>query len=182
MDSLGGSPQRLVAVVGLGANLGVPERTFAAACARLATFARLNRASALYDSAPIGGPAQPAFVNAAALVEYDGGPEQLLARLLEVERVLGRRRGVRFGPRVLDLDLLWAARTVSFKALVRVPHPRLTQRAFALRPLLDVAPAAVDPITGRPYTKYLSQLQGQQIRCRPGSAGGKWAGPCRLGT
>jgi 2-amino-4-hydroxy-6-hydroxymethyldihydropteridine diphosphokinase len=97
----------------------------------------------------VGGPPQPDFLNAAALVTYEGEPEALLGALLAIERRLGRRRGgERYGPRTIDLDILWIeGRTVDTEELV-VPHPRLLERAFALLPLLELVPEARDPRSG----------------------------------
>lgn len=99
--------------------------------------------SRVYETAPVGGPEQGAFLNAAIAVEWEGEPLALLEALQEIERALGRTRAVRWGPRTIDLDVLWieGGRTVRDERLV-VPHPRLSERAFAARPLLDVAPDA----------------------------------------
>jgi len=107
--------------------------------------------SRVYETEPVGGPPQPLYLNAAAALDFEGEPLALLEALLALERDFGRVRGVRNGPRTLDLDLLWIpGRSVAHERLV-VPHPRLHERAFALAPLLDVAPDAADPRTGRRY-------------------------------
>lgn len=108
--------------------------------------------SRVWETAPVGGPAQPRFLNAALLV--DAAPTRtFLARLQAVEADLGRVRvaGVRNAPRSIDIDVLWAGTTISTDPQLTIPHPRLTERAFALLPLLDVVPDARDPITGRVY-------------------------------
>jgi 2-amino-4-hydroxy-6-hydroxymethyldihydropteridine diphosphokinase len=134
------------AVVGLGANLGDPRATFEAAIAELgATPGVAVRArSALYRTAPIGPP-QPEFRNAAVRLEAALEPEALLDRLLAIEAAHGRDRAreQRWGPRPLDLDLLFVFGHRVASARLEVPHPRLAQRAFALAPLLDVAPELV---------------------------------------
>jgi len=99
------------------------------------------RSARLYRSAPMG-PAQPWFLNTAVrFAAADAQPAELLATLLEIERLLGRRRDaeVRWGPRPLDLDVLvWGARILRTPEL-EVPHPRLAERKFALLPLVDLA-------------------------------------------
>jgi 2-amino-4-hydroxy-6-hydroxymethyldihydropteridine diphosphokinase len=142
-------------VMGLGANVGNPEATLRQAIVELAALATVEKVSALYRSIPVGGPPQPDFLNAAVRLDYCGTPEALLAEALAIERRAGRVRRERWGPRTLDLDILWiAGARVDGPALV-VPHPRLRERTCALRPLLDVAPDAVDPADGTSYAEVL---------------------------
>ncbi|MEA3011156.1 MAG: 2-amino-4-hydroxy-6-hydroxymethyldihydropteridine diphosphokinase [Sphingomonadales bacterium] len=97
---------------------------------------------------PALGPAGRGFANAVALVESDLSPPDLLDRLKQVERDFGRRAGRRWGPRVLDLDIiLWSQGAWAGDGLT-VPHPEFRIRDFVLQPLADVAPAWRDPITG----------------------------------
>lgn len=132
-------------VIGLGGNVGTEAeilRRFGAARAALTALDARGtvRSARLYRSAPLG-PAQPAYLNTAVRVALDGAqPDELIATLLEIERMLGRRREaeVHWGPRPLDLDVLvWGARVVRTPAL-EVPHPRLLDRRFALAPLIDL--------------------------------------------
>jgi 2-amino-4-hydroxy-6-hydroxymethyldihydropteridine diphosphokinase len=111
---------------------------------------RIRSVSYLYASAPVGPP-QPDFLNAAVRLETDLAPSQLLDGLLAIERDAGRVRRVRWGPRTLDLDILWVAGVHLDQPELRIPHPELTKRAFAILPLLDVAPSAADPRTGIAY-------------------------------
>ncbi|HEY3815756.1 MAG TPA: 2-amino-4-hydroxy-6-hydroxymethyldihydropteridine diphosphokinase [Polyangiaceae bacterium] len=141
----------LRAVVGFGANLGDRLGAMRAALAKLRAVARVERTSHVYATAPVGPP-QPDYLNAAALVAWEGTPEALLDALLGIEAGLGRvRTGERFGPRTLDLDVLWIEGVVLESERLVVPHPRLAERAFALVPLLEVAPDARDPRTGQGY-------------------------------
>lgn len=137
--------------IGLGANLGEPPAQLREALRRLDAERgiTLDRVSRPYRSAPWGNPDQPAFVNAVAALRTTLAPEALLARLLEVERSLGRARGgERWGPRTIDLDLLLdGERSVDLPGC-HVPHPRLALRAFVLVPLLEIAPAARVPGAG----------------------------------
>ena len=141
----------LRAVVGLGANLGDRLGTMRAALAELARVARVEATSRVYES-PAVGPPQPDYLNAAALVEWGGEPEALLDALLAIEAKLGRVRREKWGPRTIDLDVLWIeGREVRSPRLV-VPHPEVAKRAFAVAPLLEVAPAA-------PYTMPPGELR-----------------------
>jgi len=141
----------LRAVVGIGANLGDRRATMRAALGSIETFARIEATSRLYETAPVGGPEQPAFFNAAVLVSFQGSALDLLDRLLALEATLGRVRVERWGPRVIDLDLLWIDGVAIDDPRLVVPHPRLRDRAFAVRPLLDVVPGARDPVSGGTY-------------------------------
>jgi 2-amino-4-hydroxy-6-hydroxymethyldihydropteridine diphosphokinase len=141
----------LRAVVGIGANLGDRLATMRHAVRRIEGVARVDARSRVYETAPVGGPTQPCFLNAAVLVTFDGAPLDLLGRLLAIEASLGRVRTERWGPRVIDLDVLWIEGVVVDVPALAVPHPRLRERAFAVRPLLDVAPEARDPRSGTAY-------------------------------
>lgn len=132
------------AYVALGANLGDRERTIGRALALLAADPDVEvvAVSSLRETDPVGFSDQPRFLNGAAALETELSPRELLRRLLEVERALGRVRGERprFGPRPIDLDLLlYGDREVEEPGLT-VPHPRLTERRFVLEPLAELDP------------------------------------------
>ena len=134
-----------LAYVGLGSNLGDRE----ALIRRAAELIGARRLSTVIETEPWGHVNQPRFLNAAAEVETPLMPRQLLVFLLDVERRLGRERiGPRWGPRTIDLDLLlYGEDTVEEPDLV-VPHPRLTEREFALRPLAELVPSLKIPGNG----------------------------------
>lgn len=131
-------------VIGLGTNLGDREATLRSAVRALTSLADDGLAvSALYETAPLGPP-QPHYLNAAVRFRTSLEPDGLLDALLVIERAHGRVRGERWGPRTLDLDVLFAladgARLEHRSARLVVPHPGLLERSFALAPLLDVMP------------------------------------------
>jgi 2-amino-4-hydroxy-6-hydroxymethyldihydropteridine diphosphokinase len=164
--------RRVRAYIGLGANVGDAQATLTDAVAALAAMpgARLRGVSRLYRTAPVGVTDQPDFLNAAATLDAPAGPNpasgatQLLVALKDLEREFGRRRGRRWGPRELDLDLLVFGRArlaierppggVPLSAavdpgaaarLLEVPHPSMAERLFVLAPLVDLAPSLVPP-------------------------------------
>ncbi len=139
------------AVIGFGANLGDRLGTMRAALAELSRAAVVAQTSRVYETAPVGGPSQPEFLNAAALVVPAGTALDLLDAMLAVEARLGRHRRERWGPRAIDLDILWIAGQIVDTPRLVVPHPALRDRAFALVPLLDLVPDARDPRTGERY-------------------------------
>ena len=126
-------------VIGLGGNVGDVAEKFRRAREALAQLGRVTSAP-LYRTAPIG-PEQPAYLNSAVRVRWDVvTADELIATVLGIERLLGRdRRGEpRWGPRTIDLDVLvWGERSVRTPEL-EVPHPRLHERRFALRPLIEL--------------------------------------------
>jgi 2-amino-4-hydroxy-6-hydroxymethyldihydropteridine diphosphokinase len=138
------------AYVGLGANLGPREVTLLRAVDLLAAAngVEVVAVSQLRETAPVGVVDQPPFLNGAVAIETSLTARELLDVLLETERALGRVRGKRWGPRTVDLDLLvYGAETVDEPG-VRVPHPRLAERRFALEPLADLDPALLIPGLG----------------------------------
>lgn len=149
MTLIDSSPGRLtlgapVAVwIGLGSNLQEPERQVRAAIGELAALpeSRLQAASRLYRTAPVGPPGQPDYINAAARLETRLAPQALLAELHRIELAHGRRRdGTRWGPRILDLDILIYGDARIDEPGLTIPHPEMARRAFVLVPLADVAP------------------------------------------
>jgi 2-amino-4-hydroxy-6-hydroxymethyldihydropteridine diphosphokinase len=151
------------AVIGLGSNLGDCRAALAEAIRQMRSFATIAGVSALYVTDPIGPP-QPPFHNAACRLTTGLTPHDLLDGLLAIERALGRVRRERWGPRSIDLDILWMDGLVVASERLMVPHPELRSRAFALCPLLDVAPDAVDPHDGARYADVLAALGRSGVR------------------
>lgn len=140
------------AYVGLGANLGDRGAALRAALDELCREPGidLTAVSSFRETDPVGIVDQPPFLNAAAAVETELPARELLDRLLEIERRLGRtREGPRFGPRTIDLDLLLYGMERVEEPGLRLPHPRLHERLFALEPLAELDPELVVPGEGR---------------------------------
>jgi 3-oxoacyl-[acyl-carrier protein] reductase len=153
----------VTAHVGLGSNLGDRRGQLESALAALGQEGgvRVARVSPLYETAPVGGPAgQGHYLNAAAEVETDLGPRELLAALLRIEHSLGRVRQDRDGPRTIDLDLLLYGDQILNEPDLVLPHPRLHQRVFVLRPLADLAPGLRHPVERRTIADLLAGVQG----------------------
>lgn len=151
-------------VIGLGSNLGDRLTQLERGVCCLAELGRLGARSAVYESDAWGGPAQGPFLNAAVVLDADPEPRRLLAGLLEIERTLGRERRERWGPRTLDLDILWGRGLWLVEPGLSIPHERLAERTFALRPLLDVEPAADSPPGQPPYAVALGRLASPALR------------------
>lgn len=162
---------KVLATVGLGANLNDPAAQVEYALAELDRLpgTRLLRRSSLYASAPVGYLDQPDFVNAVAQVETTLAPRALLAALLDIEHRHGRERSFRNAPRTLDLDLLLYGDAHFHEEGLSLPHPRMTERAFVLRPLLDIAPATIIPGRGR-AADWLQHCAAQPVSPLPPAA------------
>ena len=148
------------ALIGLGSNLGDREGNLREALRRLAGTdgVRVVAVSSFVETAPVGGPAQPDYINAAAELATLREPLDLLRDLLRIESEMGRVRETRWGPRVIDLDLLlYSDRVIEIPGLT-VPHPRLSQRRFVLEPLAEIAPCAVHPVTKKTARAMLDAL------------------------
>jgi 2-amino-4-hydroxy-6-hydroxymethyldihydropteridine diphosphokinase len=139
------------AYVGLGANLGPREQTLRRAVELLAGAEGVEvfAVSELRETEPVGVVDQPPFLNGAVALETTLSPRALLDLMLEVERSLGRVRAERWGPRVVDLDLLTYRNEVVDEPGLHVPHPRLHERRFALEPLAELDPELEIPGRGR---------------------------------
>lgn len=136
--------------VGLGANLGDPRATLARALKELAELPQTRRVavSPLYRSAPMDAQG-PDFINAVVELSTTLTPRELLLALQSIEQAHGRERPYHHAPRTLDLDLLLYGQRIIRDPDLVVPHPRLHERAFVLRPLADLAPDLVHPALGR---------------------------------
>lgn len=141
---------KVSAFIGLGANLDDPRAQVQRAFGELARLPQSSLAakSSLWRSAPVGYADQPEFINAVAKVETGLSADALLDELQKVESAHGRERSFANAPRTLDLDLLLYGDEVHDSSRLTLPHPRMHERAFVLRPLLEISPGAVIPGRG----------------------------------
>lgn len=150
------------AYIGLGSNLGDSLAVLRSATARLAGLGAVLAASPVYETDPVGYEDQPAFLNAVVLLDTTLEPPALLDGLLAIEAEFHRERTVRWGPRTLDLDLLWYEGVTSADDRLTLPHPRAHEREFVLRPLTDLDPQL--PLAGSTAGELLRRLPGQGVR------------------
>lgn len=158
----------VVATIGLGANLDDPAAQVEYALTELDRLpgTRLLARSGLYASAPVGHLDQPDFINAVAQVETTLPPRALLEALLDIEHRHGRERSFRNAPRTLDLDLLLHGDAHFHEDGLTLPHPRMTERAFVLLPLLAIAPDTRIPGRGR-AADWLAACADQRVTLLP---------------
>ena len=162
---------QVTAYVALGANLGDPIATVRAAIDALRSLAgtQFIAASSLYRTAPVGLRHQPDFINAVVALELDTAvlpAPTFLQSLFEIEASFGRVRSIKNAPRTLDLDLLLYGNEQHDSATLTLPHPRMTQRAFVLAPLAEIAPDLIIPGHGR-AAQLLASLADQAIARLP---------------
>jgi 2-amino-4-hydroxy-6-hydroxymethyldihydropteridine diphosphokinase len=135
------------AAIALGANLGDRLASLRTAASMLAAHGGNLRKSPVYETVPMGPP-QPDYLNAVVLLETSLSPEELLHELLSIEQALGRVRRERWGPRVIDLDLLVHGSSRMHTPALTLPHPEIPHRAFVLRPWAELAPTMEVPGLG----------------------------------
>ena len=147
------------AFIGLGSNLGDRKKNLLQALQLLEAKARVRRGSSFYETEPVGLEQQDWFLNAVAEIETRLSPRELLSFLLSVEEALGRKRVVRWGPRTLDLDLLFYGNQVVDEPGLQVPHPELHKRRFVLEPLAELASDFVHPVLKKTAKQLLAELK-----------------------
>ena len=157
-----------LAFVALGSNLGDRVATIQKAFAGLRALPEtsLLRHSTTLETAPVGGPAQGPYLNAVAALETNLSPLVLLEALFALERLAGRERRERWGPRTLDLDLLAYGAEILHSDRLTLPHPAMHQRQFVLEPLAEIAPDWVHPALGKTVRELLDSLPQEAVEGR----------------
>ncbi len=137
------------AVIALGANLGNPQENIDLALALLKDATEIIAISSMYITKPVGGPAQPDYINAVALAESDLPAADFLSMLHGIETALGRERVEHWGPRTIDLDLIQYGSILSYSDELLLPHPRAHERRFVIEPWHEIDPDGILLTHGR---------------------------------
>jgi 2-amino-4-hydroxy-6-hydroxymethyldihydropteridine diphosphokinase len=153
---------------GLGSNLGDRDALLRAAIARLGEIAAVTRISSVYDTAPLLVTDQPRFHNVIVVANTSLAPLELLHAVKRIEHDLGRAPSPRYGPRAIDIDLLFYDDLKLQSAELTLPHPRIAERGFVLAPLAEIAPGQDLPVLGAPPEQLLAALGETDVR---------WLGP-----
>jgi 2-amino-4-hydroxy-6-hydroxymethyldihydropteridine diphosphokinase len=159
-------PQRTtnLAYLSLGSNIGDREAQLRQAIARLEATGHITAISSLYETEPVEFTQQALFLNCAAGLETSLAPEELMSRLLKIERELGRERAQKKGPRTIDIDILLFGDMVMNSPELTIPHPAMTGRLFVLEPLAEIAPEVVHPVLQKTVRQLLAELPpGQNV-------------------
>lgn len=148
----------------LGSNIGDREAHLRRATTQLETVGRVKAVSSLYETEPVEFTQQSNFLNCAVALETSLPPEELMPRLLDIERSLGRERVQKKGPRTIDIDILLWGEQIAGSPEVTIPHPAMTQRRFVLEPLAEIAPGTVHPVANKTIRELLEELPaGQKV-------------------
>jgi 2-amino-4-hydroxy-6-hydroxymethyldihydropteridine diphosphokinase len=149
----------------LGSNVGGRAGNLNAAIERLRVFGEVVAVSAFYETEPVEFTAQPWFVNCAVALNTEKTPQELLAGILDIEQKLGRRRGQKKGPRIIDIDILLCGDAIVDDSGLTIPHPAMHERRFVLEPLAQIAPDVRHPVFKRTIKELRDALPpGQAVR------------------
>jgi 2-amino-4-hydroxy-6-hydroxymethyldihydropteridine diphosphokinase len=147
-----------------GTNLGEREANLDLARRDLSEFVKIEKKSSIYETPPGGVTDQPAFLNQVLVGETSLSPQDLLTAVKRIEKTMGRLPSVRFGPRLIDIDILLYGDTLLDTPDLTIPHARMFERAFVLVPLLEIAPDLVSPLTREPVADILTRLDTSGIK------------------
>lgn len=153
-------------LLAFGTNLGARMENLREALRKVARVASPTRASSIYETEPWGVQAQPRFLNMVLAGETTLSPDALLRALKTIEQEMGRVHDVRYGPRPIDLDILFYGALVLHTADLEIPHPRIPERRFVLVPLVELEPNLIHPILKRTSRELLAALpdaNGEQL-------------------
>ena len=157
--------------IGLGSNVGDRESNLRKAMELLKEKMKLVKVSSMYETEPMYLKDQPWFVNCVAKLETDMTPKELLVYLGNIERRLGRQRSVRYGPRSIDLDILFYGNEIVEESDLKIPHPRLHERRFVLVPLVEIEPDRIHPVYRRSASTLLAYLNSNEFARKLGHQG-----------
>jgi len=157
-------PDSKLIYLSLGSNLGDRAANLERAIAALSDAgARVLRRSSIYETEPVDYLAQPWFLNCAVEAETSLPPEQLMAALQEIERLLGSKKLIARGPRIIDLDVLLYGSEIIRTAEMEIPHPRMAERRFVLVPLAELAPALRHPVLQATIAELLAATPDKSV-------------------
>ena len=146
---------------GIGSNLGNKRENIIRAIDRINAYEEIcvREKSGFYDTTPVGGPPQPDYVNCVIRLETEVEPQTLLKEFKKIEIEQGRRSGVRWGPRVVDLDILLYGDRIVNDHNLKIPHERMHERIFVLEPLCEISPDIKHPVSGISISELLEKLK-----------------------
>ena len=150
--------------IGLGSNLGDRLANLQHAIEEIAVFAQIGSQSSVYETEPWGYADQSCFLNQVIAIATALKPEVLLLKMKKIEKALGRKRTFRYGPRVIDLDILLYKNEIICTPLLTIPHAAMHERAFVIVPLAEIAPKLVHPLMGKTMQELQDGMDVSGIR------------------
>jgi len=147
----------------LGSNIGDRAANLNAAIDRLRVLGEVVAVSSFYETEPVEFIAQAWFLNCAVALDTEKTPQQLLAGIVDIEQRLGRRRGRKKGPRIIDLDILLFGNSIVDDPGLTIPHPAMHERRFALEPLAEIAPDALHPVLQQTIRELRDALPSEPV-------------------
>lgn len=158
---MNGNSRKIISYLGVGSNLGDPAPKCVEAIGRLSRSEGIKvlRRSSLYKTEPVGLEDQPWYVNCAVEIRTGLRPRPLLDILKKIEREMGRTESVKWGPRVIDLDILLYGQEIVAEEGLKIPHPEMHKRRFVLQPLFEIAPYEIHPVYGISIKGLLDRLE-----------------------
>ncbi len=149
--------------LGLGTNVGERRANLRTALDYLNQLVTITGVSSIYETDPVGYADQPRFWNIVAAAQTTLTPVDLLEQMIAIEKRMGRERTFRNAPRIIDIDILLYGAAVLNEPDLELPHPRMTERAFVLVPLVEIAPNLADPLTGKLYRDMLREGEFERV-------------------
>jgi 2-amino-4-hydroxy-6-hydroxymethyldihydropteridine diphosphokinase len=149
--------------LGLGTNVGERRANLRGALDHLNQLVTITKVSSIYETDPVGYVDQPRFWNIVVQAASSLTPLALLEHLIAIEKQMGRERTFRNAPRIIDIDILLYGDVVLNEPGLELPHPRMTERAFVLAPLVEIAPHLADPLTGKLYRDMLREGEFEKV-------------------
>jgi 2-amino-4-hydroxy-6-hydroxymethyldihydropteridine diphosphokinase len=153
----------------LGTNLGDRRQNLQEAVRRLGAEMKVTAVSPVYETEPWGETDQPQFLNICLAATTTQEPRQLLTSLKQIEQDLGREESYRWGPRLIDIDIIFYDDVVVAEEGLNIPHARMAERVFVLAPLADIAPDRMDPTTGKTVVEMLNAIYRTDVYRQPDS-------------